>query len=374
MEQNKLTKEQVELFTKQAEEEMRKAIEEQPKPNVLICGQTGSGKSSAINYIAEEKIAEVGDVVPNTIGIEYKETNFINVYDSEGYEIGSDKQAHYIELIMDFLKSHKDFNKKEAVHLIWYCISGAGKKYTNLDKDLINKMKEEGFKVCVLITKIDEMTKEQFNQLFDSIKKDYANIDIFKLSIKEDYEKISDWENLIKWSCDNLKEVFKDRFLSGLMFQYGLKEKEKHAKTIINGAVTAAAGVAVAPIPMPDAPALIGIQTVMCVKILSTYNIKVGNKTILAVIQSSLISNLGKWLVGWILKFIPGGSLINASIAAGITKALGNTLLYFADKYTRDKSAGEKWVETFEDVLNSVDFINQFKDKFKDEKDKTEEE
>jgi len=356
MEQVKLTKEQKELFEKQAAESMKKAVEEQPKPNVLICGQTGAGKSSAINYIAEEKIAEVGDVVPNTIGIEYKETNYINVYDSEGYEIGSDKQAYYNELIMGFLKTNKGTGKK-AVHLIWYCIDGFAGRYKPLDKSLIEKMKEEGFKVCVLITKTDEMDDDQKKELVKSIKQDYEQIDIFKLSIKENAE----WKSLIKWSYDNLEEVYRDRFLSGLKIEYGLEEKEKHTKTIINWAVAAAAGVAATPIPISDAPVLIGIQTTMCVKILSTYNIKVGNKTILALIQGTLISNFGKMLVGWILKFIPGGSLINATVAAGITKALGNTLLYFANKYVKAKASGEQWVETFEEVLNSVDFLNMFK-------------
>ncbi len=364
MEQVKLTKEQKELFEKQTNEAMKKAVEEQPKPNVLICGQTGAGKSSAINFIAEEKIAEVGEVVPNTIGIEYKETNYINIYDSEGYEIGSDKQAHYNELIMDFLKTNKGTEKK-AVHLIWYCISGAGKRYTDLDKSLINKMKEEGFKVCVLITRIDAMTKDQLDQLFNSIRDDYKDIDIFKLSIKENCAKIAEWESLIKWSFDNLEEVYRDRFISGLKFEYGLAEKEKHAKTIINWAVAAAAGVAATPIPISDAPVLMGIQATMCMKILSTYNIKIGNKTILALIQGTLISNFGKMLVGWILKFIPGGSLINAAVAAGITKALGNTLLYFADKYVNAKASGEQWVETFEEVLNSVDFFNMFQNENK---------
>ena len=177
------------------------------------------------------------------------------------------------------------------------------------------------------------MTKDQLDQLFNSIREDYKDIVIFKLSIKESYAKIAEWESLIKWSFDNLEEIYKERFLSCLKIKYSLEEKEKQAKKIINLAVTAAAGVAATPIPISDAPVLIGIQTTMCVKILSIYNIKVGNKTILALIQGTLISNFGKMLVGWILKFIPGGSIINATIAVGITKALGNTLLYFAKKY-----------------------------------------
>ena len=129
MEQVKLTKEQELLFEKQAAEEMKKAFSEQAIPNVLICGQTGAGKSSAINFIAEEQIAEVGDVKPTHIqdGIKYYETNYINVYDSNGYEIGIDKQENYNKLIMNFLKTNKGTEKK-AVHLIWYCISGAGKR------------------------------------------------------------------------------------------------------------------------------------------------------------------------------------------------------------------------------------------------------
>ena len=168
--------------------------------NILICGQTGSGKSSVINYLAGKKVAEVGDVKPTTKDIKYYETKYINIYDSEGYEIDSDKQEHYDELIIDFLKPYKNITKNGATLLIWYCISGAGKRYIEVDKYLIKKMKKEGFKVCILITKIDEITKKQFSELYKPIKKDFKNINFFKLSIKKSCTKISEWKKLLVWT------------------------------------------------------------------------------------------------------------------------------------------------------------------------------
>ena len=177
--------------------------------NILVCGQTGSGKSSIINYLAGKNIAEVGDVEPTTKDIKYYETKYINIYDSEGYEIDSDKQEHYNELIMKFLKTHKNTNKKGTNHLIWYCISGAGKRYIEVDKCLIKELKKEGFKICVLITKIDEITKKQFIELCEPIKKDFKNINIFKLSTKKSCSRISEWKKLLIWVYKSSYNIFK---------------------------------------------------------------------------------------------------------------------------------------------------------------------
>jgi len=168
--------------------------------NILICGQTGSGKSSLINYLAGKKIADVGDVKPTTKDIKYYETKYINIYDSEGYEIGSKKQADYEKLITNFLTKNKRVYGKKDIHLIWYCIDGFAGRYKPLDKSLIEKMKNEGFKVCVLITKTDEMDDDQEKELVKSIKNDFKNINIFKLSIKKSYVKISNWKKLLVWT------------------------------------------------------------------------------------------------------------------------------------------------------------------------------
>ncbi|MDR0629304.1 MAG: 50S ribosome-binding GTPase [Treponema sp.] len=107
------------------DQEVGKMLQAQKVPNILICGQTGVGKSSIVNYLFNETVAVSGDNgEPCTRGITLFRNDTVNIYDSEGYEIGGEKQAHYERLIFDdFLAKRKSAVDAEAVHLIWYAVS-----------------------------------------------------------------------------------------------------------------------------------------------------------------------------------------------------------------------------------------------------------
>jgi predicted GTPase len=90
-------------------EEVRRMVEAQKVPNILICGQTGVGKSSVVNYLFNESVAMSGENgEPCTRGITLFKNNTVNIYDSKDYEIGGASQAHYERLIFDdFLARRK---------------------------------------------------------------------------------------------------------------------------------------------------------------------------------------------------------------------------------------------------------------------------
>ena len=58
------------------------------KPNILICGATGAGKSSVVNWVFGKNVAATGTGRPLTRGItEYSsEDTSVNLFDTEGYE------------------------------------------------------------------------------------------------------------------------------------------------------------------------------------------------------------------------------------------------------------------------------------------------
>lgn len=97
------------------DQEVGKMLQAQKVPNILICGQTGVGKSSIVNYLFNETVAVSGDNgEPCTRGITLFRNDTVNIYDSEGYEIGGEKQAHYERLISFSLNRMKEKNRVKS--------------------------------------------------------------------------------------------------------------------------------------------------------------------------------------------------------------------------------------------------------------------
>jgi uncharacterized protein (DUF697 family)/GTP-binding protein EngB required for normal cell division len=350
-------------------EEVNKKVQEmmgqQKVPNILICGQTGVGKSSVINYIFNDTVAVVGNGVPCTRDITLFKNDTANIYDSEGYEIGSKKQEHYEQLIFDdFLLKRKSAQGDDAVHLVWYAVSGAGKRFTDLDVKLIKRIKNEGYPVGVLLTKIDELDDSQLAEMVTAFRNELSGVEIFKLSIEAKHNaevaRYCDWEKLEEWSNEKLPEVFRSRFVAGL--RGGLDLKRKQAGAAIAGATAAAAAVGASPIPFSDAALLIPIQTGMIVGIAGIYGIHVGKAAIVSLTGSTAISSFGKSAAGSLLKLIPGvgtviGGIINASVAGVITGAIGTALSELCYKQCKDSLDGKPPVLDIETILTAPSFI-----------------
>jgi uncharacterized protein (DUF697 family)/GTP-binding protein EngB required for normal cell division len=346
--------------------EVEKVLQAQKVPNILICGQTGVGKSSAVNYIFNESVALVGEnAEPCSVGITLFKNNTVNIYDSEGYEIGREKQAHYEKLIFDdFLARHKGVTDTEAVHLVWYAVSGASKKFTDLDVKLIKRIKADGFPVCVLLTKIDEMDEGQLNDMMAALQKDLPGVDVFRLSVNarqdEGLAQFCDWDKLTDWSYNHLAGVFKERFVMALRGRLDLKRKQ--AAGIVIGSTTAAVAIGAIPIPFSAAALLVPVQTGMIVGIAGVYGIHVGKAAIASVAGGVGISALGKSIAGGLLKLIPGfgtfvGGVINASVAGTITGALGGAFSELCYKQCKDSLDGKPPAFDIEEILTTAAFI-----------------
>ena len=78
-------------FEQKIEEELSKQKAELVKPNIVVCGGTGTGKSSLINRFFGFEVAKVGSGEPVTRGMnKYEQDNMpVVIYDTEGYEISS---------------------------------------------------------------------------------------------------------------------------------------------------------------------------------------------------------------------------------------------------------------------------------------------
>lgn len=295
----------------------------------------------------------------------------IVLYDSEGYEIGSEKLQYFKDNIINFIDVKKEGKLSDHIHLVWYCISAANKRITDLDIETIRDIKHKNVKVCVIFTQIDSVDEEELEQLIQILNKELVQIPYFRLSIYDDEipEEYLDWESLVEWSLQSLDESLRNGFVKSLDGCLGKKKKFIN-NTVIPGYGVAAAAAAASPIPLSDSAVLIPIQTGMCMNILHIWGIDKYSGALESILSSTILSQAGKFiaktLTGNLLKLIPGGGTvlgigINATVASSFTLALGYAISELSYKYVKLIKDGKE-VAILDIFTNEaiVNMINQY--------------
>ncbi len=342
------------------ERELDKIRGEVKKPNIFICGATGSGKSSLIcdifNY-SPDKSPKTSAVAPETRGVHKYGSDDLGVilHDSEGYEIGSDRQKHYMEDIIGYIddcnSSHSLNNMDTRIHETWYCVSAGNKKFFDVDASIINDLRRRKIPVCVVITKVDCVDRAELDELIGAVRSEIPDIDIFtyaSISTPALKEKMINagyiqQDELLHWAAENLDESLRNGLLASVNGALG----DKHAhvlKTIIPTSALSAVGIVVlssfVPVPFTDSAALMTLQSGMALMIMNSYNIAgIGEQVVGTVLGSTLISTLGKTLANTLAKALPGISqavaVANSTVAASLTATIGLTVNEICYQYMK---------------------------------------
>lgn len=348
------------------------------KPNVMVLGGTGVGKSSLINKVFGKEVARVGVGEPVTKGCHKysSETLNVNIFDSEGYEIinGSAGDSNFEQNVIREIKDRQNNTLEEQIHLIWYCISVSTNRLTDYDLTNIKNLCPLSAKLAIVITQCDLDNLDEHNQGKTAssyktiLKREGILCPIFEVMIPSQSDDTFELDQLISWSVEALpEEALRQSFIGAQ--QHNLYLKEKEAFEIIRNRAIAAATVGVTPIPFADAFVLSGIQIEMALKLSSLYGIPAMGQTIVSLLEEKIISMLGKYLASQITKLIPGvGSVINAGVAGGVTYGLGfglQKLFYQAQSDFLKTGKKPDWVQLFEMAdlggFNLTDMINKFK-------------
>ena len=114
--------------------------------NIIVAGKTGVGKSTLINSIFREKLAETGMGKPVTDHMRKltKKGVPLSVYDTRGFELGKDVQDEVKHEVMSTIRNGlatKDINK--AIHCIWYCINTASNRIESEEIDWIRELSKK---------------------------------------------------------------------------------------------------------------------------------------------------------------------------------------------------------------------------------------
>lgn len=335
------------------ERELKKINNRIKKPHILICGATGVGKSSVINHIFGSKLAQVGHGQPLTKGIiKYQQTDISTVlYDTEGYELGLEKTSRYKENIESWLNE----TKKTPVHEAWYCISAGNKRLTDMDIAVIDQIKAHRIPVAVILTQIDTVDEAELLAM-EKVIASNCEVVFFRTCVSEDrkllevLEDYLEWEKLLDWSISHLEEGLREGLISAL--QISLKRKKNLvSQKVIPFYISAAAGVAITPIPFSDAALLVPIQMKMTLHIMKTYALDQKLGGISSLVGSMVVSESGRLLAQnlstSLLKLIPGfgtviGVGVNTTVASAFTAAMGFAMNEMCFQYAKAINEGEK--------------------------------
>ena len=341
------------------EEAFRQVQEEVSKPNILICGATGVGKSTMIRDIfqlSEEEGPEIGDQGrARTTGIHAysPEGASITLYDSQGYNIGADEQKFMKDVLgtigEKFRKNLDDMS--EHIHEVWYCVSAANNRFFEADEKMIKEIqKKYTTPAMIILTKVDCADEEGIGYLKQAILEKFPDISIFTYACEE---KTADWDEelrkkyvqkdeITEWALEHLDESLKAGFIPAIKKSLEVKRNYIAGKVIPKYAALAGGTVAATSfinIPFSDSVPLMAWQLKMSMEIIQGYGIRTeGQKLAADLLGTSAVTLLGRTLAANLIRVIPlAGNIFNATVnttvAASVTAVLGFAVALVCEQY-----------------------------------------
>ena len=314
--------------------------------NIVIAGKTGVGKSTLINAVFREKLAETGTGKPVTQHMRRlsKKGFPLAIYDTRGFELGKEAQYQVRDEIIDTIRKGfacNDVNK--AIHCIWYCINTASNRIEEEEIEWLKSFSAENqiTQVPIILVLTQSFSKKKAQEMRNLIMDE--NLDIIQVVpvLAQDYE-IDDDYTAKAYGLDTLIDIMTEALPDELLDTLhnvqiaNNKAKKRHAQAAVAAATAAAFGEGFAPIPFADCAALIPTQVAMIASITAIYGFDVSKSFIAAFVSSVLgtagTTIAGKTLTANLLKLIPGaGSAAGGAISGGtaglLTTALGETYI-----------------------------------------------
>ncbi len=338
------------IDTEQIANECLKAISDKIKNlknlNIIVAGKTGVGKSTLINSVFRENLAETGVGRPVTDHMRKltKKDFPLTIYDTRGFELGKDAQKEVKEEVIDTIRSglaSKDVNK--AIHCIWYCINTASNRIEDEEIEWLRDFSNDNLvtQVPVILILTQAFSKKKADEFKKYILE--QNLDVVQVVpvLAEDYEIDEDYtakayglDLLIRIMSEALPEELQATLQNVQIAS--LEEKKRYAQAAVATATAAAVGECAIPIPLADCAVLVPTQVAMIASITAIFGFDVSRSLITGFLSATIGAGgatiIGKTVVSSLLKFIPaGGSVaggaISSATAGVITTALGETYI-----------------------------------------------
>lgn len=318
------------------------------KPNILICGKTGAGKTSLVQAVTRAGTVPdevIGDAEATTRGFDVYPTEVANFIDSEGMEPGQTVEEYSSFIMGEVVKRLGSDSAENLVHNVWYCVDGAGARVLSADARLIQTFSD---KVLLVVTKSETLRKDQAAamtaQLLDLLPAErivmvssHSQTGLGKL-----LDKARQMATVAMGQADAELGAFRDRWNAYYQNKRDAwaRQASEEADGYIHWAAGRAAAIAVIPLPLADVAPLMANEAYMIYRIGAAYGYAV-DKSILSMLAGVGGGSLaGKFAAN----FLP---FLKIPIAAGVTYGVSKAAKsYFASGMALDMNAlKEKFFE-----------------------------
>ena len=315
-------------------------IEEEEKKmqtaNLMVVGKTGVGKSTLINAVFREKLADTGIGTPVTQHLQRitKSGVPLVLYDSKGIELDPAVQAEIkAEILGEIERLNRVGKEDELIHMLWFCISSLSKRIEDFEIEWIRDFAEK-LPVIVVLTQSVGREAREMEAYVRSLNLPARNV---RAVLARDFEVDEHYrvpafglEQLVDTTFECLPEAAHMAFVNAQ--KVNLDRKLQAANRAVLPFVSAAFAEGFTPLPFADAALIVPTQLAMLARLTVIFGIPVNRGLMTAIISAVLGTGgttlLGRSIVANIVKFIPGvgtaaGGTISGTTAAIITAAFG---------------------------------------------------
>ena len=306
--------------------------------NILVAGQTGVGKSTLVNSVFGEEFAATSAGSPVTQHAEWFASDSVplRILDTRGLE-AKDYSVTLNALQAEIINSRAQHDERHQLHMAWVCISTPSSRVQECEIDIIKLLNRHDIPVIIVLTKYDD--DEDFpdivRQIMDARGARFTDV-VPVRALARKSRPAHGLEELVTATFTALPVAHKAAFAAAQKISRDLNRTT--AETYVTIAASAAAAASVIPIPFADMATLAPIQASMLVGISNAFGVTLEKAQIMQLITTVLgclaITMAGGWIVGSVLKFIPGpgsviGAMLNATLAGALTRTLGRTYIRF---------------------------------------------
>jgi uncharacterized protein (DUF697 family)/GTPase SAR1 family protein len=369
-------------FIKEFEKAYGEALKSLGRFNLVIFGDTGTGKSTLINAVFGDEVAMARAGRPVTQSTNYYEhpTGILGIYDTKGIETGRSEEQVLTDLD-EIISSKRSLPLEEQIHVIWYCLSPSPPRWESAQARFVRELADEDIPILFVLTQVkkkpDGTISPEVQQVLDAIEEDalptHPDGHVFQTLAKDD-----DWGGYkahgLPELLDATFQVAPDGIRNALIAaqQIDVPRKVAQARTYVKAASTAAAAAGATPIPFSDAAILVPIQTGMMAKIAAIFGLGLSKGTFATLAGAAFtaggVSQVGKYIVTSLLKFVPvagqvAGGTIRAGVASALTYSVGEA--WIAVCIQLNKLGAEDAAKLSPDEIKKM-FLKEFKAKAKD--------